>query len=107
MFMKDYLTPTAILHHRPEETLTPDERSSLDYLMACIDDMDRLRRRSPAHRWARAAREVEEIARRVGGLSKADSYLSAAQRAWIAAQVSSPVNSFQRDRLEAIPGWRW
>lgn len=107
MFMKDYLTPTAILHHRREDTLTLDERSSFNYLMACIDDMDRVRRRSPAHRWARTAREIEEIARRVGDLTEAESDLSAAQRAWVAAQVTGPVNSFQRDRLEAIPGWRW
>lgn len=105
--MKDYLTPTAILHHRREETLTPDERSSLEYLMACIDDMDRLRRRSPAHRWTRTAQQMEDIARRVGDLAAAEGELSTAQRRWIEAQKTGPVNSFQRDRLEAIPGWIW
>lgn len=107
MSMKDYLTPTAILHHRPEESLTPDERSSLEYLMACIDDMDRYRRRSSAHRWARTAREIEEIACRAGNLPDAAGDLSTAQRTWIAAQQAGSVNSFQRERLEAIPGWRW
>lgn len=107
MGMKDYLTPTAILHHRPEESLTPDERSSLEYLMACIDDMDRYRRRTPAHRWARTAQEIEDIARHVGDLAEARGDLSTPQNEWIEAQRKGPVNSFQRDRLEAIPGWVW
>lgn len=105
--MHDYLTPTAILFHRPEQTLTNHERSSLNSLMACVDDMDGYRRRSPAHRWAGSARRIEKLARHAGDLSAAVGDLSNAQRQWIAAQRKGPLDSFQRDRLEAIPGWTW
>ncbi|MFJ4254119.1 hypothetical protein [Microbacterium sp. NPDC090003] len=105
--MTDYLTPTAILFHRPSASLNADERAALDSLVACIDEMDGLAATSDAHRWARTARRVEGAAFRAGDLSRADGDLSRAEREWIAVQRRDALNSFQRDRLSAIPGWEW
>lgn len=100
--MCDYWLPTALLFHRKPETLDEDERASLVFYAAFIDDMDGLVPNSAPRLWCAAAREVDAFARERDRLpAQGDSERLSA---WIQIQRSRPLNSFQRARLGAIPG---
>lgn len=91
-----------MLLHRPEDTLTTDEQVSLESFLAFIDEMDGCRVTTFAHRWARRARQVDEASR-----ATVTDPLPSQMLEWIAVQRTADLNSFQRSRLEAIPGWNW
>ncbi|MFG6402530.1 hypothetical protein [Microbacterium sp. P04] len=89
-----------------EEQLTTDQRASLDYFDAFVDDMDGMRIASAAHRWSRAAREIARFSREQSRLPQAgDPGVKARHVKWMAVQRTADLNSFQQARLNLIPGW--
>lgn len=102
--MTSFWTPTADLLHRQESTLNADERSSVQYFLAFIDEMDGVGRHSPEVQWARTARQIERVARELGSLADG---ATPSQIGWLEAQKIADLDSFQRARLDAIPGWVW
>ncbi|KSU55016.1 hypothetical protein [Microbacterium enclense] len=101
--MHDYWTSTALLFHRKREELSDDERASLRFYIALIDDMDGLTPNSAPRRWCAAARAVEEFTREHGRLPAPTD--PGPLHAWVELQRTAVLNAFQRDRLRAIRGW--
>lgn len=64
--MIDYWEPAAALLTRDESSLTDAERSSVDSVLAFFDELDGLPANTPARRWARTARLVDQAARLAG-----------------------------------------
>ena len=96
-----------MLLRRSEDTYTDDERASVEYLLAFWDEMDDLGPFTEAHRWCRTARKIDVVARRLQRLPTGEDGATRTQIRWIEAQKTAQLNSFQRGRLEAIPGWVW
>ncbi|PYD00777.1 hypothetical protein B4U78_008605 [Microbacterium esteraromaticum] len=105
--MGNYWEITGMLLHRSEGTYTDDERAAVGYLLAFWDEMDNVGPLTEAHQWCRTARKIDVVARRLQRLPTADDGVPRAHVAWIEAQKDADLNSFQRGRLEAIPGWAW
>lgn len=105
--MTNYWEPTAVLLHRSDDTLSDDERSSVEYFLAFIDELDGFPPSTPERRWCRLASKVASSAHQLGRLPTLHDGLSRAQIEWIAAQKAATLNSFQRARLGAIQGWFW
>ncbi|WP_230114192.1 hypothetical protein [Microbacterium oxydans] len=103
--MIDYWEPAAALLTRDESTLTDEERSSVDSVLAFFDEMDGLPANTPARRWARTARLVDQAARLAGRIPTEGEGLPASHSEWVRAQRGAALNSFQRARLQAIIGW--
>jgi hypothetical protein len=105
--MTDYWVPTAMLFHRAEADLNDDERASLRYYIAFIDEMDGLRANSAVHRWCATARQIDDFVRERGRMPAVDDPEYPLFDAWIGQQDPATLNSFQRSRVEAIPGWEY
>lgn len=96
------------LHLRDPETLTADERSSLEYLDGFFDELHGYTRGTQARRWFARRRQVIDFAHAHGRLPvPGDSELPVATHRWLAAVRRDELNSFQRLMLERIPGWAW
>lgn len=98
----------AALLGRDEHTLTADEKVSRDYFSASIDEGLGAPANDDASRWCRLAREVGYAAKQIGRIptSKADGVAPRHLR-WIHEQCTTELNSYQRSRLEEMPGWSW
>lgn len=103
--MLNYWEPTALLLVRDEDTLTDDERSSLKYFEAFIDEFDGIGGRSAEVVWCRTARLIHAAAHLAGRIPTAAEGMSERQLAWIEEQKNADLNSFQHARLAVIPGW--
>ncbi|WP_231924901.1 hypothetical protein [Microbacterium sp. TPU 3598] len=103
--MTNYWEPTAHLLHRPEDTFTADEQASVACLLAFFEEMDGVGPLTEDHLWCRNARDVEVFARRLQRLPIARDDAPETLLSWLNVQQSADLNSFQRARLEAIPGW--
>jgi len=89
--MHDYWTATAMLFHRRQDELNEDERDSLRFYIAFIDDLDGLTPNSAPRRWCAAARVVEDFAREHGRLPASTD--SGALSSWIESQNEADLNS--------------
>lgn len=105
--MANYWETTGMLLHRSEGTYTDDERESVEHLQAFWDEMDNVGPFTEAQRWCRTARHIDLAARKLGRLPTRADGAPPAHLAWIAAQRAAELNSFQRERLQAIQGWAW
>lgn len=103
----DYWTATAMLLRRPDDELTTDERASVETYLAFIDEMDGIGRFTALGRWCAAAWRIERPARALGRIAGLSEGATQKDLDWIEEQRRAEMNSFQRARLEAIPGWAW
>lgn len=107
MDVTNYWTPTAMLLLRPDDALTADERASVETYLAFIDEMDGIGRSTPLGRWCAAAWRIERPARALGRIAGPGEGATQKELDWIKEQRCKELNSFQRARLVAIPGWTW
>lgn len=107
--MDEYFwTPFAELTLRDDESLTDDERASLNSFLAADAELLGAAPNSAARRWARMARVVGRQARELGRLPVAsDPWSTPEHLEWIASQKRDQLNSYQRACLMAMPGWCW
>lgn len=88
--------------------LTPDDRASLASLLAETDEIFGLAVDTAERRWARNARLLRRHVRDLGRVpTGSDPRVGAELLTWIEHQDPECLNSYQRARLEAIPGWQY
>lgn len=98
----------AALLGQDEHSLAADEKASRDYFSAAIAETLGAPANDDARRWCRLAREVGYAAKQIGRVptSRADGVWPRHLR-WIREQRTADLNSYQRSRLEEMPGWTW
>jgi hypothetical protein len=103
-----YWYPFAELLIRDPESLSEDERASLNYFNAADDVTRGLTPNTKARRWAEMARQIGALALELGRMPLADDpNITLEQVDWIERQRRNDLNSYQRANLEAILGWSW
>lgn len=96
------------LHLRDPDTLTEDERSSLEYLDGFIDELHGYTRGTEARRWFVRRRQIVDFVLTHGRLPQVgDSGVPVTALRWLGSLRRADLNSFQQLMLERIPGWRW
>lgn len=96
------------LHLRDPDTLTLDERASLEYLDGFIDELHGYTRGTEARRWFVRRRQIIDFVQVHGRFpERGDSGVPVAAVRWLGALRREELNSFQRLMLERIPGWSW
>lgn len=103
--MEPYAVPFAQLIDRDGD-LTADERESLTYYYASVNLAEGVPADSEARRWCDMASTVGRIAHMLGRLPiPGDPGVTSQIADWIQQQLAADLNSYQRARLSALPGW--
>lgn len=93
-----------LLHLKPRDELTDDERASLTYYQAYDDVILGYAPNNAPRRWVDMSMRVARLAAALNRLPTEGAI--SAELAWIAEQQNATdLNSFQRARLQEIVGW--
>lgn len=96
------------LYLRDPDTLTDDERGSLEYLGGFVDELHGYTRGTEARRWFVRRRQIIDFVLEHGRLpARGDDEVPVAALRWMNALRREDLNSFQQLMLERIPGRRW
>lgn len=103
--MENLSTSFLELIDREPIDLTPDERDCLEYHYASVNIAQGLPADSHPRRWCLMAQSVGRVVHMLGRPPEAgDPGVTPEILTWIAEQSTSPLNSYQRAWLNALPG---
>lgn len=104
--MEDFATPFIALIDRVPADLSADERECLEYYFASVNIAEGLSADTVPRAWCLIAQIVGRIAHMLGGLPKpGDPGATPEILEWIRAQSRGTLNTYQRARLAALPGF--
>lgn len=103
--MESYAARFIELIDREPIDLTSDEYESVEYYYASVNIAEGVPADSGPRRWCLMAQNVGRVAHMLGRVPQVgDPGATPEILTWIAAQRGTPLNTFQRARLHAMPG---